>query len=54
MLYIAAREGWFTVIEKLDNNEQILLMYLAGELPAGDRAVRFLDANPDVGAIYGG
>jgi hypothetical protein len=26
------------VIEKLDNNEQILLMYLAGELPAGDQA----------------
>lgn len=26
------------MIEKLDNNEQILLMYLADELPAGDRA----------------
>jgi anti-sigma factor RsiW len=26
------------VIEKLENNEQILLMYLAGELPAEDRA----------------
>lgn len=26
------------MIEKLENNEQILLMYLAGELPAEDRA----------------
>jgi hypothetical protein len=35
---VAAREGRFNVIEKLENNEQVLLMYLAGELPAGDQA----------------
>lgn len=32
-----AKDG-SNVIEKLDNNEQILLMYLAGELPPGDQA----------------
>jgi anti-sigma factor RsiW len=30
--------GRKTVLEKLDNNEAVLLMYLAGELPAVDRA----------------
>ena len=30
-------QGWLDVIEKLENNEQILLMYLADELPAADR-----------------
>ncbi|HEY2587588.1 MAG TPA: hypothetical protein VGI81_17715 [Tepidisphaeraceae bacterium] len=32
-----AKDG-SNVIEKLDNNEQILLMYLAGELPSADQA----------------
>jgi hypothetical protein len=31
------RQGRLNVIEKLENNEQILLMYLADELPADDR-----------------
>lgn len=36
------------MIEKLENNEQVLLMYLAGELPAEDRAdvERMLAADP--------
>lgn len=34
----AACEGRFNVIERLDNNEQILLLYLADELPDDDRA----------------
>lgn len=38
------------MIEKLDNNEQILLMYMAGELPAEDRAdvERMLAADPSL------
>jgi hypothetical protein len=31
------RQGRLNVIEKLENNEQILLMYLADELPGADR-----------------
>ena len=30
-------KGWLAVIEQLDNNEQILLMYLADELPLEER-----------------